>query len=260
MIKIPNDIFKLNLSGTALKLYVYILSVQRGGKLTVKYETIRQRINVASDATVSSALQELINTGLIVRTHRFTSKDLYAANRYTVRQFASESGYFLVDASDVMLLQRSSVIVYLYYLKCASTRQKQPVSVLRYIDMPLLTKTQPTAFPTEAEIIKNCSLCAKTVRKTITCLRRIQAIVKKWSGCTRTAFTVQKPVVSVGEMNNKNIDINSNDEKTESKLPAISSGFKAVKTLFLRLAEKTVELFINPVVLEITKRKLNREI
>lgn len=119
-VKIPNSIFKKNLSANAFRVYAYLQA--RANVLhtaTVSYELIAQACGI-SPKTAYNAVSELVLKKLVYKEHRYGTIG-YAKNKYSVEQLPG--GWFKV-ACDILCspIKSTDFVVYCYIMKCADAK------------------------------------------------------------------------------------------------------------------------------------------
>lgn len=123
-VKLPNSIFGLKLSPTALKVFAYLSSRSIGKNgVCVKYAVIAEQLHL-SVSSVRRAVSELDSNRLIHKQHRFGSNG-YKANLYYVKS-APKISYFTIDNSIISSnMSAYTFMVYCYIISLMDNRAKQ---------------------------------------------------------------------------------------------------------------------------------------
>lgn len=162
-IKISCKIFSLALSPSALKVYCYLRSVCNGfGSIIVKRSTIALRCGISSLTTVSKALCELQESGLLSCNSRHGHDGYCIASEYTL---SLPSGHWFRLPLHALLLPKSAFAVYAYLCRAADNASR-------------------LAFPSLSQLSTALHMARNTVIKAIAHLveEGIIGKARKWAG------------------------------------------------------------------------------
>ncbi len=115
--KLPNNIFKYNLSATTFIVYSYLLFRQGKNKsIDIKADIIAKNCNI-SRPSVIKAVKILENENLIKKQNRYNYDSKYIANRYTI---AKLPGSFTRINKDVFKtdIKPTDFLIYCFINKC----------------------------------------------------------------------------------------------------------------------------------------------
>lgn len=123
-IKVYHKVFDYRLSPNALKVYIYLTSVQNClANAIVKVGTISTACAINSPSTVHAALAELEGKGMLVKYQRRNYEGNYIANGYYVKQLRGD-WFPLPKDAEAFALPKASFAAYLLLLKCRNKRNR----------------------------------------------------------------------------------------------------------------------------------------
>lgn len=159
-IRIHNAALQRGLTPNEAKVYAYLIACSnRLNNAVVRMETIRAACGIGSRSTVCTAIQGLCSKGLIVKYNRRNHEGDFIANGYTITQL--RGGWFTLDTRSMQVFQldKSSFLVYLFFLQCKRHQSRK-------------------VFPSLAKIAAALRTCKNTVIKAIKDLIRLEFIRK----------------------------------------------------------------------------------
>lgn len=129
--RVPNQIFDFRLTPKAFRTYIFLLSKANIFQTAVVgYEGIASACRM-SMRSASSAVQELVSAGLLVKENRYHFLG-YAKNKYTVRRLPG--GWFKVGMDVIESnLKNTDFIVYCFIRKCMDSKHEEAFPSLNAI-------------------------------------------------------------------------------------------------------------------------------
>lgn len=139
-VRIYNDALQRGMSPNEAKVYVYLIACSnRLNNAVVRIDTVRAACAIGSRTTVHTAIQGLCRKGLISKYSRRNYDGDYIANGYTITQL--HGGWFPLDTQSMQVfkLDKSSFLVYLFFLKCKRHNSRKVFPSLNKIARALRT-------------------------------------------------------------------------------------------------------------------------
>ncbi len=115
--KLPNNIFKYNLTATAFIVYSYLLFRQGNNKyIDIKGDIVAKNCNISRPSVIKS-IKVLENENLIKKQNRYNYESKYISNRYTIDKLP---GSFTKINKDVFKtdIKPTDFLIYCFINKC----------------------------------------------------------------------------------------------------------------------------------------------
>ena len=183
---VPNNIFELGLSSQELLVLTYFLSVGNNkDKVFVKQSTIANRLGYSTTSTVSKAIKNLENKGFIKTFENYWDNQR-TTNSYRLNTsiISANKNFFIVTRdlfSTLSKLNKTSMVAYLYMLKCSNTK---------------------TAFPSIAQISKFANISQSSVCNAIKQLSNLGMIsrvhqIKKDTSFGHNMYVLKNSIIEI---------------------------------------------------------------